>query len=122
MILVRKWDVSGAGGSCRRRGAAPALGWAGLLASYGLEFAGVGVDGFDGDLVAEAFEGAGVAAGAAADVLASFVVVGAEVGIDGVGIGEQGVADDQLGPSDAALGFFLRHMVAQPPVLGAGEG
>src|SRR6266516_3229003 len=71
---------------------------------------------------AEAFEAADVAAGAAADVLASFVVVGAEVGIDGVGIGEQGVADDQLGPADGALGFFLGHLVAQPPVLGAGEG
>src|SRR6266536_3360722 len=79
----------------------------GDLAGCGQELAGVGVDGLDGDLVAEAFEAADVAAGAAADVLASFVVVGAEVGIDGVGIGEQGVADDQLGPADGALGFFL---------------
>jgi hypothetical protein len=70
----------------------------GDLTGCGQEFAGVGVDGLDGDLVAEAFEAADVVAGAAADVLASFVVVGAEVGVDGVGIGEQGVADDQLGP------------------------
>ena len=60
-----------------------ASGWAGGLAGGRPEFSGVGVDGLDGDLVAEAFEAAEVVAGLAADVRAAFVVVGAEVGVGG---------------------------------------
>jgi hypothetical protein len=53
----------------------------GGLADGWLEFSGGGVDGLDGDLVAEAFEAADVVAGLAADVRAALVVVGAEVGL-----------------------------------------
>jgi hypothetical protein len=62
-----------------------ARGGVGGLAAGCLEFSGGGVDGLDGDLVAEAFQAADVVAGLAADVRAAFVVVGAEVGVGGFG-------------------------------------
>src|SRR5260221_14690436 len=69
----------------------------GDLAGCGQELAGVGVDGLDGDLVAEAFQAADVVAGLAAGVHALFVVVGAEVGVAGGGVGQQGVDDGERG-------------------------
>ena len=63
-----------------------------------------GFDGFEDDLVASPFDGAGVAADFAADVRAPLVVVGAEVFVDGFGVREQFVADDQLASADGALG------------------
>ena len=56
-------------------------------AGCGQELTGLGVDGFDCDLVAEAFQAADVVAGLAADVHALFLVVGAEVGVAGGGVG-----------------------------------
>src|ERR1700691_2145073 len=87
--LVRKQDLSRAGGSARRRASADGL-WVtatGGLASGGQEFAGVGVDGLDGDLVAQAFQALDVVAGLAAGVHALFVVVRAEVLVAGFGDG-----------------------------------
>src|SRR5262249_56172565 len=87
-ILVRKWDVWRAGGSCRRRGAAPALGRGGLAGCGDGQGAGVdevGADGFEGDFVAVAFDGADVAADLGAGVRGLLVVAGAEGGVDGVG-------------------------------------
>ena len=46
--------------------------------------AGAGVDGLDGDLVAEAFQAADVVAGLAAGVHALFVVAGSQVVVAGV--------------------------------------
>jgi hypothetical protein len=54
-------------------------------AGGGQEFAGVGVDGLDGDLAAEAFQAADVVAGLTAGVHALFVVAGSEVVVAGVG-------------------------------------
>src|SRR6185437_15262442 len=88
----------------------------------GQELAGAGVDGLDGDLVAEAFQSADVATGAAAGVCLAFVVVGAEVLVSGFGIAQEGVGDDELGPHDRALGLLPGHVGAQAPVLGAEEG
>ena len=60
------------------------------LAGFGGEVGAVvvsfGADRLDGDLVAEALDGCGVAAGAAADVGPAVVVVGSEVVVDGVGL------------------------------------
>jgi hypothetical protein len=67
------------------------------LAGCGVELAGVGVDGLDGDRVAGAFEAAEVVAGLAAGV-ALFVVVLAEAGVAGFGAG----APDNLGLGSAA--------------------
>ena len=105
-------------GAERRRGVRVRLAGCG----YGQVFAGFGVGGLDGDLVAEAFQGAGVAAGAAAGVRFPFVVVGSEVLVFGCGVGQECVGDDELGPHDRALGLLLRHVGAQAPVLGAQEG
>jgi hypothetical protein len=66
---------------------------AGGLAGGRWEFSGGGVDGLDGDLVAEAFQTADVVAGLAADVRAAFVVVRAEVGVGGVWVREQAGQD-----------------------------
>src|SRR6266540_4159466 len=96
-LLVRKYDLGRAGGSARRRASADGL-WvtvSGGSGGGGLELAGVGVDGLDGDLVAEAF--------AAFDVVA------------GLAAGEHGVPGrDQ--------GFLLGHAPGHPPVPGAEEG
>src|SRR5215472_1258046 len=62
----------------------------GGLAGGGDGFAGPGVDGLDGDLVAEALEASDVVAGLAAGVHALFVVAGAEVVVAGLGVGQQG--------------------------------
>ena len=94
----------------------------GGLAVGCLEFPGGGVDGLNGDLVAEAFEAADVVAGLAAVVRAAFVVVGAEVGVDGFGVREQGVVDGQQGVPGGDEGFLLGHPPGQPPVFRAGEG
>src|SRR5262249_19108301 len=72
--------------------------------------------------VAEAFQGAEVVAGLAAGVRAAFVVVGAEVGVGGGGVGEQGVVDGQRGVAGGGEGFLLGHPPDQPAVSGAGEG
>ena len=72
-------QAAAAGGAERRR----LLGGPAGLAGFGdgqFHGFGVGAEGFDGDLVAEPFDGAG----AAGDVRAAFVVVGAEVFVDGV--------------------------------------
>src|SRR6266480_4714472 len=66
-------------------------------AGRGEKFAGAGVDGLDGDFVAEAFEAADVVAGLAAGVHALFVVAGAEVVIVHVRVGGQGVDDGEHG-------------------------
>ena len=105
-------------GAERRRGVRVRLAGCG----YGQVFAGFGVGGLDGDLVAEAFQGAGVAAGAAADICLALVVAGPEVLVSGVGVGQEGVGDDELAPHDGGLGLLLRHAGAQAPVLGAQEG
>ena len=58
----------------------------GELAGWGQELAGIGVQGLDGDLVAEAFQAADVVAGLAAGVHALLVVVSAEVLVAGGGV------------------------------------
>jgi hypothetical protein len=63
--------------------------------------------GFDGDFVALAFDGAGVAADLAADVHPPFVVVRAEVGAGGGGVRQQGVPDGDHGPAGGDLGAAL---------------
>jgi hypothetical protein len=52
----------------------------------GQQFAGVWVDGLDGDVLAEAFEAPDVVAGLAAGVHALLVVVRAEVVVGGGGV------------------------------------
>ena len=64
---------------------APPAGGGGL-GGCGQQFAGVWVDGLDGDVVAEAFEALEVVAGLAADVQAVLVVVRAEVVVGGGGV------------------------------------
>ena len=82
--LVRKQNLRRAGGSGRRPAALPELGG---LAGYGdWQGAGVGVEGFDGDLLAEPFDGADVVAGLAADVHPPFVKVPATIPSAGTGI------------------------------------
>ena len=56
------------------------------LAGFGV---GVGGEGLDGDLVAEALEAADVVACAAPGAIALLVVVGAEVVVPGAGVGQQ---------------------------------
>lgn len=116
--LVRKWNLSWAGGSVWRRVSADGLG----LAGWGQEFADVGVEGLDGDLAAEAFEVADVVAGLAAGVHALLVVVGAEVGVAGCGVGQQGVDDGEHGVAGRDQGLVLRHPPGQAPVFRAGAG
>ena len=58
----------------------------GELAGWGQELAGIGIQGLDGDLVAEAFQAADVVAGLAAGVHALLVVVSAEVLVAGGGV------------------------------------
>jgi hypothetical protein len=70
---------------CRRLGRELRLAGCG----YEVQFAGTGVDGLQGDLVAESFQGAGVVPGAAADVCFPLVVVRAEVLVPGVGVGRR---------------------------------
>src|SRR5258708_34810400 len=80
--LVRKQDLSRARGSGRRRASADGL-WvtvSGGSGGGGLELAGVGVDGLDRDLVAEAFQAADGVAGLAAGVHARVAGVGRQVG------------------------------------------
>src|ERR1039457_1258531 len=72
--------AAASGGALRRRT------WVSGSGGCGQQFAGVWVDGLDGDLVAEAFEAAGVVAGLAAGVHALFVVAGAEVLVGGGGV------------------------------------
>jgi hypothetical protein len=100
-----------------------AAGWGcGRLACPGDQFAGlrvdVGIEGLDGDLVAEAFQ----VAGAAADAGLLLVVVGPEVLVAGSGAGQQGVVDAHLGVAggDACLG--LASLAGDPPVAGALAG
>ena len=73
-----------AGRAAAAGGEPSALGGERGLAVGCLEFSGGGVDGFEGDLVAAALDGADVVADLAADAGAAFVVVGAEVGVDGL--------------------------------------
>jgi hypothetical protein len=73
----------------------------------GQQFAGVWVDGLDGDLVAGAFEAADVVAGLAADVHALFVIAGAEVLVGGGGVREQGMEDGQDGVAGGDEGFLF---------------
>src|SRR6266540_1754974 len=89
-LLVRKYDLSRARVSARRRASADGL-WvtvSGGSGGGGLELAGVGVDGLDGDLIAEGLQAQDVVAGLAADVHAMLVVVGAEVLVARVGVGQ----------------------------------
>src|SRR6266702_1852851 len=121
--LVRKSDLSRAGGSSGRRVSAARSGveCGGWLAGCGQELAGFGVDGLDGDFVAEAFEAADVVAGLAAGVHALLVVVHAEVGVAGVGVGQQGVDDGEHGVAGGDQGLLLGHAPGQAPVLRAEE-
>src|SRR6266571_4851334 len=121
--LVRKSDLSRAGGSSGRRVSAARSGveCGGWLAGCGQELAGFGVDGLDGDFVAEAFEAADVVAGLAAGVHALLVVVRAEVGVAGVGVGQQGVDDGEHGVAGGDQGLLLGHAPGQAPVLRAEE-
>ncbi len=78
-------QAAAAGGAERRR----LLGRGGLAGCgdwQGAGVDGVGVNGFEGDFVAVAFDGSDVAVDLAADVRALLVVVSAEVGVDGVGV------------------------------------
>ena len=113
MLAILKpsvWSESrtSSGRAAAAGGGAVGSGWAGGLAVGCLEFSGGGVDGLDGDLVAEPFEAADVVAGLAADVRAAFVVVGAEVGVDGLRVREQGVVDGQQGVAGGDEGFLIR--------------
>src|SRR5712691_1361886 len=67
--------------------APPGCGWWRRSAGCGREFSGVGVEGLDGDLVAEAFQALNVVADLAAGVHALFVVVSAQVLVVGSGVG-----------------------------------
>ena len=61
-------------------------------------------------------------AGLAAGVHALLVVVGAEVGVGGVGVGQQRVDDGEHGVAGGDQGFLLGHPPGQLPVPGAEEG
>src|SRR5215469_10781507 len=85
--LFRKFNGWWAGGSSRWRLAAVGFpGWPGwVLAGPGLGgLVAAWVEWLDGDLVAEALQGAGMAAGLAVVVVAAVVVVVAEVVVGGV--------------------------------------
>src|SRR5260370_42242633 len=114
--LVRKQDLSRARGSGRRRASADGL-WvtvSGGSGGGGLELAGVGVDGLDRDLVAEAFQAADVIAGLAAGVPALFVGVGAEGGVAGFGVGQQGVGCGGRGVAGGGPGLPLWRPPGRP--------
>src|SRR5712664_2293919 len=96
--------AGGGGGLCRRL-----PGWDGS-AGLGGEFSGFGVDGLEGDLVAEAFQAADVAAGLALGPGALVVVAGVELAVVRFGVAQQGAGDDELGSRDGALGFLPGHM------------
>ena len=111
------------GGLCRRLSCVSLSGSDGgagdQLAGFGV---GLGCQGLDGDFVAEALEAADVGARAVPGALELLVVAGAEVAVFGLGVGQEGVGDDELVSHDGALGFLFRHPGAQAPVLGAEEG
>jgi hypothetical protein len=67
----------------------------------GQEFAGVGVEGLDGDFAAEAFQALDVIADLAAGVHALFAVVGAEVLLTGFRVGEHPLHCIQQTPASA---------------------
>src|SRR5207344_2584864 len=123
-LIPRNWSESrtSAGRAAAAGGGAVGSGWAGGLADGCWEFSGGGVDGLDGDLVAEALQTSEVVAGLAADAGAAFVVVGAEVGVRGLRVREQGVVDGQQGVAGGDEGFLLGHPLDQAPVLRAREG
>jgi hypothetical protein len=86
--------------------------------------------GFEGDLVAQGFELADVAALAAFGADAGVVEVAAEVVVAGAGVGEQVPDDDQQGPADGYHGFHPAAAAGDAPVslaqagvgLGGGDG
>jgi hypothetical protein len=70
----------------------------------------------EGDLQTERFQLLDEVALASLLVDAAFVVVGAEVAVGGVGVGEQVPDDDEDGTGDGDEGFALPD--ARPPVQG----
>jgi len=76
---------------------------------------------FEDDGVAEGFELADVLAAKAVGVDAPGVEVRAEVGVAGVGVGEQVPDDDQDGAADGDVGFPGAAAAGDAPVAGAEE-
>ena len=85
---------------------------------------GLGVEGLDGDLVAEVTELADVVADLACPVPLLVVVVGAEVFVTGTGGGQELVVDAHLGVADRDAGFGLAAAAGELAVAGtlAGAG
>src|ERR1700751_543659 len=76
----------------------------------------------DGDVEAERLDLPDVVAELAADVEASLVVAGAEVGVPGFGVTEQVPDDNQDGAGDGYLGLGLAAAAGDPVVALAEEG
>ena len=84
-------------------------------------FPGGRVGGLEGEFVSDAFEAADVVAGLAADAGPAFVLVGAEVGVGGGRVRQQGIGDGQEGVAGGDEGLLSGHALDQPPVFRAGK-